>query len=409
MSDDGKIQVNKNIESQKIILTKPIISNKLRIIDVKELSSSNHSYIKEHRRSSPSRYFSSNITKNNSKIHPSFIKRNVSGKSSIRTSEEQDYIINLLKKNIQKRRNILPNLKLNAANRYDKNINKNNNSSNINPKKYYSKKVNNNNKKFIGDYERYVKYNNHAHKLPKIAKCLSTLNENNTQQDNSQNQSINYKYIINTSTNTDAHNTHNTKKLLLKEKNSDNFFKNIEKKIELRKKCIDMHNMIERIEECKKNKNSQENSLKDEHVKRESEPFFISGVINYDRENLELLKKDLGMPSESKEIINMDQGNNENNKNQNIGMSLEEMEKLKSKDQKLILEINKKLIDKDKIINISKINLIPDTIFTGRYKQIKKMEMIAYKIKNKRLPPLNLGINDSSENLGKKKLETLEY
>ena len=221
MSDDGKIQVNKNIESQKIILTKPIISNKLRIIDVKELSSSNHSYIKEHRRSSPSRYFSSNITENNSKIHPSFIKRNVSGKSSIRTSEEQDYIINLLKKNIQKRRNILPNLKLNAANRYDKNINKNNNSSNINPKKYYSKKVNNNNKKFIGNYERYVKYNNHGHKLPKIAKCLSTLNENNTQQEKSTSNNI---FITKTENlNTDnLPNSSTAIKQIRKKKNKDN-------------------------------------------------------------------------------------------------------------------------------------------------------------------------------------------
>ena len=420
MSEDEKIQDYEN-DPQKVLLTKPTIVTKLKVIDLKNLLSPNKSSsqnMKENEQSVSSRHLSNEITKNNAKFSSTHIKKNASSKNKVRTIEEQNYIINLLKKNIQKRRNILPNLKLNIVNAYSNNINNIIYSPNKNSQRYFSTEENNKKKPFLSNYERYIKYNNHAHKLPKIDKISqimqnnpnnsSSLNQNNLLRENLQNQLFNSQKIINTSTNTDSYNTRN---LLSREMNSDNIFKNIEKNIEFRKKYIDMHNMLERIEECKKNKESHENNEKTEPGKRESETFFISGGINFNQDNLEQLKKELGLPSQSNEIINSDenQEENENIKKKNILMSSDEIEKLKSNDKKFIYEVNKKLIGKDKIIDIRNTNLVPDSIFTGRYNKIKKLEKIVHKIKNNRLAPLNLGKSNSTKHLGKEKLDILVY
>ena len=304
-------------------------------------------------------------------------------------SNYKKYIVNLIQQNIKKRNNILPKLKINI---FKPNI------FIVSSHKRCETRENNHKKVKMRNFSKNIKYS----RLPHINKSFqsteeknnSILTENDIQITNNISQ-IN-KHISSSSTNTEPQNKKPKKIIEIENKNFEKFFKNIEKNIEAKKNYIDVNNMMERIEDLKKYSQAKndynENDVIDNNNEmytsknnKEHSNFFISGVIDYNKNDLNSLKKELEI-----EIKNNLKYEGEKNEKNSIELS-SEIEKLKNKDEQVIFDINKKLINKEKIINLCKINTVPDSIFEGKYyKNIKKIEMISHKIINTKLDPLNL-------------------
>ena len=304
-------------------------------------------------------------------------------------SNKNKYIINLIRQNIQKRNNILPKIKISIFNQ---------NFITINSERKYETEENNLKKIKMNNFAKNIKYN----KLPQIAKSFQyTEEKSNTKlvENDMQiiNNNINKNKNNSSSINSERQNKNLDKIIKVKNKISEEFFKNIEKNMQTKKNYIDVNNMIERIEDLKnfskpRNRNENINNYNNENNNtNERGKFFISETIDYNKNYIDSLKKELGI--ETKNHKKYEEEKDE--KNNEVLLSRSEIEKLKNTDKKIIFDINKKLINKEKIIDLCKINEVPDSIFDGRYKNIKQMEMISHKILSNKLTPLRLGKSSS--------------
>ena len=303
-------------------------------------------------------------------------------------SSNKRYILNLIRQNIQKRNNILPKIKLNFIV--------------TNSEKRFETEETPHKKLVMNNFLKNIR----SHRLPKIIKNFQKTEENiNTISIENDIKIVNNgnkknKNVNSSSANTERQNKNLKRIIEIENKNFEEFFQNIEKNVETKKNYIDVNNMMERIEDIKKisqqQNNNKENNNNENDNNKKSCNFFISETINYEKNDLDLLKEELGI-----EVKNDENNEGEKNEKNSEELSLNEIEKLKNNDKKFIFDVNKKLINKEKIIGLCNLNSVPNTIFDGNYKNIKKMEKISRQIKKNKLEPLKLGKSSSVESLVK--------